>query len=283
MRDLRLDNVIFSRLQSDYDYCVAQGYEVVGVFLFGSQNYNMDTPNSDIDVKAMVVPNIKDIVWGKTSISKKVVRNNGELVIYDIASIHESIKKQSINFVEILFTKYRIMNPEYEHLYSPMFEKREGIADLNTFKAVHCTLSMALNKYKMLFSELPSNAERVREAGYDYKALAEILRMKEFLGTRISGLDYESSLVSNNKEYLYGIKTGTRRFTVGAAKDTADRAIEHMTKQVNEFDEVYGQEINEPMVTIVNSVTENVILKYIKTEVDKYDGADSTCWPSWCR
>lgn len=283
MKDMKLDDVIFSRLKSDYDYCVAQGYEVVGVFLFGSQNYNMDTPDSDIDVKAMVVPNMKDIVWGKTSISKKVVRNNGELVIYDIASIHESIKKQSINFVEILFTKYRIMNPEYEHLYSPMFEKREGIADLNTFKAVHCTLSMALNKYKMLFSELPSNAERVREAGYDYKALAEILRMKEFLGTRISGLDYESSLVSNNKEYLYGIKTGTRRFTVEAAKDTADRAIEHMTKRVDEFDEVYGQEINEPMVTIVNSVTENVILKYIKTEVDKYDRADSADWPAWCR
>lgn len=283
MRDLTLDDVIFSRLKSDYDYCVEQGYEVVGVFLFGSQNYNMHTPESDIDVKAMVIPNINDLVWGNTDIAKKVVRDNGELIIYDVASIHKSIKKQSINFVEILFTEYKILNPQYAHLYAPMFTHREGIADLNTFKAVHCTLSMARNKHKMLFAELPSNASRVQKAGYDYKALAEILRMKEFLGTRISGLNYESSLVSSNREYLYGIKTGTRRFTVGAAKDTADRAIEHMSKRVDTFDEVYGENINEPMVQLVDDVTRNIILKYIKTEVDRYDGADSTYWPAWCR
>lgn len=283
MRDLRLDNVIFPRLKSDYDYCVAQGYEVVGVFLFGSQNYNMHTLESDIDVKAIVIPNINDVVWGNTEISKKVVRDNGELVIYDIASVHKSIKKQSINFVEILFTEYKILNPEYAHLYAPMFEYREGIADLNTFKAVHCTLSMARNKHKMLFAELPSNSARVQKAGYDYKAFAEILRMEDFLNTRIAGLPYHISLISNNVNYLRKIKSHEIDFPLEQVKACADKALEHMSKRVDTFDEVYGENINEAMVELVDEVTKNIILRYIKTEVDKYDGADSTDWPAWCR
>jgi len=283
MRDLTLDDVIFSRLKSDYDYCVAQGYEVVGVFLFGSQNYNMHTPESDVDVKAMVIPNINDLVWGNTEIAKKVVRDNGELVIYDIASIHKSIKKQSINFVEILFTEYKILNPQYAHLYAPMFTHRESIADLNTFKAVHCTLSMARNKHKMLFAELPSNASRVQKAGYDYKAFAEILRMEDFLATRISGLPYGISLISNNVNYLRKIKMHELDFPLEQVRACADKALEHMSKRVDTFDEVYGENINEPMVQLVDEVTKNIILRYIKTEVDRYDGADSTDWPAWCR
>jgi len=283
MKDLKLDDVIFSRLKSDYDYCVAQGYEVVGVFLFGSQNYNMHTPESDIDVKAMVIPKIDDIVWGNTDVSKKVVRDNGELVIYDIASIHKSIKKQSINFVEILFTEYKIMNPEYAHLYAPMFEKNEGIADLNTFKAVHCTLSMAQNKYKMLFSELPSNADRVKKAGYDYKALAEILRLEDFLQTRISGIPYHVSLISTNVLYLRRIKQYQEVFTPDQVLKIADKTMNWIKTRVDNFDAVYGENINESMVQLVDEVTKNIILRYIKTEVDKYDGANSADWPTWCR
>lgn len=283
MRDLALDDVIFSRLKSDYDYCVAQGYEVVGVFLFGSQNYNMHTPESDIDVKAMVIPNINDLVWGSTNISKKVVRDNGELVIYDIASIHKSIKKQSINFVEILFTEYKILNPQYTHLYAPMFEHREGIADLNRFKAIHCTLSMAKNKHEMLFAELPSNAERVQKAGYDYKAFAEILRMEDFLATRIAGLPYRISLISDSVDYHRKIKMHELDFPLEQVRACANRTLAHMSTRVDRFDEVYGENINEAMIQLVDEVTKNIILRYIKTEVDRYDGADSTDWPAWCR
>ena len=46
---------------------------------------------------------------------------------------------------------------------------------------------------------------------------------------------------------------------------------------------VRGKEPDEAMVELVDEVTKNIILRYIKTEVDKYDGADSTDWPAWCR
>lgn len=283
MRDFKNDKVIFQRLQSDYDYCVAQGYEVVGVFLFGSQNYNMHTPQSDIDVKAMVIPNINDLVFGKADVSKKVVRDNGELVIYDIASINRSIKKQSINFVEILFTEYRILNQEYEYLFDPMLKNRDRIARLNNFKAVHCTLSMAQNKYKMLFAEMPSNTDRVKKAGYDYKAFAEIMRLDDFLNTRFAEIPYHVSLISSNSPYLRKIKTYEVVFTPDQVRNHADSIIESMKCRVDNYDSLFGEGIDEDMVALIDDVTKNIILKYIKTEVDKYDGADSTCWPAWCR
>lgn len=277
------NELIFQRLQSDYDYCVDQGYEVVGVFLFGSQNYKIDTPTSDIDVKAMVIPSLHNIVFGKTQIAEKVVRENGDLVIYDIDSIHKSIKKQSINFVEILFTRYKIMNPKYVHLYDPMFSHREEVANLNTFKSIHCTISMARNKYKMLFSKLPSNVHRVQKSGYDYKAFAEILRLEDFLNTRVQGLPYGESLISKRVDYLRRIKKNEIEFQLEQVKNLADRAIDNMTKLVDTFDDVYGENINETMAQLVDEVTKNIILRYIKIEVDRYDGADSTDWPAWCR
>ena len=44
-----------------------RGLTVVGIFLYGSQNYNLDYEGSDIDLKAIVIPNINDIVFNKTN------------------------------------------------------------------------------------------------------------------------------------------------------------------------------------------------------------------------
>lgn len=278
------DEMIFQRLKSDYDYCVSRGYEVIGVFLFGSQNYKVSTETSDIDVKAMVLPSLDNIVFGKTEISERVKRDNGELVIYDIDSIHKSIVKQATNFVEILFTKYKIMNPEYVHLYAPMFDSREAIADLNRFKVLHCTLSMAQNKYKMLFHASPSNQDRIELKGYDYKAFAEILRLYDFLAARYYGKrKYEDSLISKNVEKLILIKQGNSEFNIDAVKDLADKVIWRMQTLVDRYSKNVGEVIDDKSINLIHEVTKNTILRYIKTEVDRYDGADSTDWPAWCR
>lgn len=274
---------IFQRLQSDYDYCVANGYEVVGVFLFGSQNYGVSLETSDIDTKAIVVPSLMDnIVWGRNKISVEVERENGKLSIHDIESLHTSIKKQSMNFVEVLFTPYKILSPVYEAFYSPMFEHREGIAKLNTFKAVHCILSMAHRQHSRLFTELPANEERVRRAGYDYKAFAELLRLEDALNAQIAGLPYEKSLVSANAEVFQKIKSYEMQFTPEQVEEAAAITMRHMTGRVDMYDEVMGETINQEMVELVDSVTKNIILRYIKTEVERYDRTGGADRPSWC-
>lgn len=274
---------IFQRLQSDYDYCVSAGYEVVGVFLFGSQNYGVSLETSDIDTKAVVIPSLmNNIVWGKNTISAEVERENGKLSIYDLESLQSSIKKQSMNFVEILFTPYRILNPVYEAFYNPMFEHREGIAKLNTFKAVHCVLSMAHRQHSRLFTKLPANEARVSRAGYDYKAFAELLRLEYALNALIAELPYECALVGLHVETLRKIKSYEMQLTPEQVKENADAAVKHMSGRVDMYDEIMGQTIDQEMVELVDSVTRNIILRYIKTEVERYDRADGDDRPSWC-
>ena len=50
---------ILKRLQEHWDYAVRQGVDpdrIVGVFLYGSQNYGFANSDSDVDSKLIIVP-----------------------------------------------------------------------------------------------------------------------------------------------------------------------------------------------------------------------------------
>ena len=53
---------IANRLRADFDIVESLGYTCIGTFLFGSQNYEIDTDESDIDTRAIVIPNFMDVV-----------------------------------------------------------------------------------------------------------------------------------------------------------------------------------------------------------------------------
>jgi hypothetical protein len=44
---------VFSQLKEDYDRLTREGYDLFGVFLFGSQNYGLNHNGSDIDAYAI--------------------------------------------------------------------------------------------------------------------------------------------------------------------------------------------------------------------------------------
>ena len=45
--------------------------DIVGVFLYGSQNYNLDRENSDIDIKVITLPSLDIITKGTNPYSKE--------------------------------------------------------------------------------------------------------------------------------------------------------------------------------------------------------------------
>lgn len=80
----------------------------------GSQNYNLDYEGSDIDTKAIMLPSFSDFVLNAKPLSTTHIMENNEHVDFkDIRLMFDCIKKQNVNFVEILFTPYSIINPEY--------------------------------------------------------------------------------------------------------------------------------------------------------------------------
>lgn len=60
---------IAARLCDDAELLQEMGYEVMAVFLQGSQNYGLDYEGSDIDTKAIVLPEFRDMVTGVQPVS----------------------------------------------------------------------------------------------------------------------------------------------------------------------------------------------------------------------
>ena len=140
-----------NQIQQHYDKLISLGYNVVGVFLYGSQNYELDYSGSDVDSKAIILPTLNDIVFNRQPVSTTLDMGNGCLCdVKDIRKMFECFKKQNINFVELLFTQYYVLNPIYEELFEPMFDNAEKIARYNNYASVNCMCGMAFEKYKAL-------------------------------------------------------------------------------------------------------------------------------------
>lgn len=257
---------IMETLNEDMEYLKEEGYEVLGVFLYGSQNYQTSIEeSSDFDVKAIVIPSPTQMILGNINIKLTVDGTNGTLTAFDIYSMHHSIKKQAINFLEILFTKYKIINPKYEKLYEDMFTYRERIARINPSAGVECIYGMAQNKIDKVFTRVPSNEKRIDKFGYDPKSLSEIIRLNEFLSRYINGEMYEKCLIPRHPEEIIAIKKGMPGLTPEAAKFVMDDTLRIM-KFVRD---TYKEDHPEPkldMETIegVDEITTDCCKAYLK-------------------
>jgi len=200
---------IKERLKSDFKLLEEKGYEVVGVFLQGSQNYGLATESSDIDTKAIVLPRFAEFVENTSAVSTKLVLDTndqvhlcggqnmctfgtGQIDIKDIRVMFEVLKKSNINFLEILFTKHRLLNEKYADLMSPLFENCERLAFWNR-KALYNSISgMTQQKLAALKHPYPSIIDKINKFGYDPKQLHHIFRQHEVL-TRLARLSEKSN------------------------------------------------------------------------------------------
>ena len=73
----------------------AKGYDPVFISLYGSQNYNCDTKDSDHDYKAIVMPTLDDFVFNKKPVSTIVDYENGLCDVKDIRLMFHQFKKQN--------------------------------------------------------------------------------------------------------------------------------------------------------------------------------------------
>lgn len=117
---------------------------ILGIFVYGSQNYNLDTSTSDWDTKAIIIPTIDEVLFNQpVSREISISRDNDEWEHCEVKDIREFVKmfeKQNINFIEILFTEYKWVNPKFQKLWEEYFvNNREEISryDMNqTIKSI---------------------------------------------------------------------------------------------------------------------------------------------------
>lgn len=206
------DEYIFKRIREHYEE-IKDKYEVIGIFLQGSQNYGLDVYDddykSDIDTKAIILPTFEDIVYNRQPISTTYVRENNEHIdIKDVRIMFDTFKKQNVNFIEILFTNYKIINPKYKDILQEVLDNREKIARLDFNKALNCQCGMSEQKFVAMKHPYPTIIDKINKYGYDPKQLHHILRMNDFIKKYAAGVSYENCLIPDNKERLIEIKKG---------------------------------------------------------------------------
>ena len=192
---------------------ISDKYEVVGVFLQGSQNYGLDIYEddykSDVDTKAIVLPSFEDVVYNRPPVSTTIVLDNNEHVdVKDVRVMFDNFKKQNTNFIEILFTPYRILNGKYYTLVQPIFDNAERIAHLDYNKALSCIAGMSEQKFVALKHPYPTIVDKIKKFGYDPKQLHHIFRLNDFIKKYINGIPYAECLIPDDKDYLIEIKKG---------------------------------------------------------------------------
>jgi len=155
---------------------------ILNITLYGSQNYNIDTPYSDVDVKAIYVPCLADAVlenkW--TSFEFHNIQNE-HCELKDIREMCKMYQKQNLNFLETLFTEYRWDNPKYKEINDAFKSRAEDIAHYNIWYGVKSTCGQALNTIKQL-----------RNNPTDLKKFAKVIYLYLYLNKYIDGCDYHT-------------------------------------------------------------------------------------------
>ena len=261
---------IMSRLREHYDESLKYFKEeqIVGCFLQGSQNYGLDYEGSDIDTKLIVVPDFKDICLNKKPVSTTHVRANEEHTDWkDVRLYMETFRKQNLNFLEILFTDFYIINPMYAEQWNRLVQHREQIARMNPFRAVKSMKGIAMEKYHAMEHEYPSKIDVLAEWGYDPKQLHHLLRVEEYLGRYIDGESYISCLRPHCPEYLISVKRG--RYNLDTARVIAKTAIDNVIRIADAFCSQTSDKEEESMRELLEDVSYQIMKISVEKELSK--------------
>ena len=262
------DGLIMARVHDHYaesreffDY-----RQIVGCFLQGSQNYGLDYEGSDVDTKLIVLPSFKEIALASKPVSTTHVRANDEHTDWkDIRLYMETFRKQNLNFLEILFTPYSIINGMYKDEWMRLVEHREEIARMNPWRAVKSMKGIAMEKYHAMEHPYPSKVDVLAKWGYDPKQLHHLLRVEEYLGRYISGESYEDCLRPRRPEYLIDVKRGyynldDARVVANSAKENVERIADHFCSKSEDKE-------NESMRDLLQDVSYNIMKVSVRGEL----------------
>ena len=252
-----------------------RGLTVVGIFLYGSQNYNLDYEGSDIDLKAIVIPSINDIVFNNKPISTTIDIPDGLCAIKDIRLMVQSWRKQNVNFMELLFTEYSYVNPLFYEFFRPLLAARETIVRYNEKRAVDCLRGFVYEKYYRLFKDTPSQHDEVTKYGYAAKQLVHMERLASLLEHYMKREPYMECLMVSPEERQKWIDLKTyspNPLSVDEVKERSQKVIEIVEDNILNAEKYYGfipSPQNEEVDRILNTFIEKCLKFSFKKELEE--------------
>ena len=264
---------IFKQLQEHYQEALTifPQDRIVGIFVQGSQNYCLDWKGSDLDTKCIVLPSFEEICFNKDPVSYTHIRENNEHIDFkDLRLMMQCFKKQNINFVEILFTKYYILNPDYEELFKKVMNAKEEVAHYNVYKFLKCTSGMSAEKLKALTLDRPSQHEEVIKYGWATKQMHHIIRLNEFMCRYLSGESFEKCLVSKKREELIELKkNGHEKYSLEEAIYQSKTYDSYTKIMKNNYVNTHKEMKNDKIGELIDAVTCDILRAKLKKDILK--------------
>ena len=266
---------IMNEVKKKYETAVAYfGSEdfVIGAFLVGSQNYNLDIESSDVDVKVYVLPSLESIIENGKPESSTWIQDDGSHIDYkDFRLVISELEKGSPNMLETLFTDYYVINRKYLYLISRLRAYRERIATVDltrTFNALRGMAQRYVNMYNINKEEM------------DSKSVVTLLRIRDFIHTYfILGDNYKKSLVSPNISILRAIRENNN------APEKLERFIKEAIKEIDEYEEFFKKKVDNGRreraslgKAVLHDILYDLMITFLKDELRNFEFVSFTDW-----
>ena len=237
--------------------------EIIGLFLTGSQNYGLDTENSDVDTRLIILPTFEEFVYNMPAMNKILELENGEQIkVQDFRVFTKELRKQYFNTIEVLYTDFKILNPFYENLWNNLVVNRELLSHYNPYGVVASTIGVAKSKYKKL--EEPRNKVKALFEGieYDAKRLSDLLWLEHYLTHYLGGSPYIEAIKPFNNQLMLDAKNG--KFTLEEARSLGKNAYDEIIRIGERYIkavELVENKTNDEAERILNQVQHDIIQK----------------------
>lgn len=262
------DEWIMQKMQEHYNDALKQypDYRIVGIFYQGSGNYGLDYEGSDVDTKCVLAPSLKELAESKMTSNTYVRENDEHIDFKDIRAMLETFRKSNLNFLEILYTKYYIINPIYTDEWNKLIEARDSIVSMNLPSLIKSMKGIASEKYHAMEHRYPSRMHVIEKWGYDVKQLHHLFRIREFIERWVKGDSFADCLISVRSEWLIDVKKGC--YELEEAKKLGKDAMDFIQKIYENYLKTCNNTINEFIYKLFEEVSYNIIKTGIKKELE---------------
>ena len=243
----------------------SEEYDVFGVFLYGSQNYELETEKSDLDLKVIIMPKLKDIVYNSKMISVNHEFEYGLIELKDIRAFAGTFLKANPSYIEPFATSYYYINPQYEARYNEISFMLSGmISEMkpNLAKAIY---GMMLEKQKALCHLYPCQKDIVEKIGYSPKQFHHIKRLETLLtNIFINKMGYRSAMIYHDKELLLKYKLDV--YPIEFVKQETSNIISKTKEQIDEI--VKTTAVQEtPNINKFKEIISELVIESIKKQI----------------
>lgn len=239
-------------LQEHKEFLIQQGYKeenLLGIFLYGSQNYGLANDNSDVDTKAIIIPSFEDLCLRTPVVKELFLPNEEHCAVMDIRHLVANFRKQNINFLEILFTEHFIINEKFRGDWEVFFKTyRDYICRYDQSKAIKSIKGQAIHTLK----QNPLNGKKVSNG----------VRLQYFLQNYILGKGYQKCIHPQGP--ILEVCKFYKEVEALPSPDTANELIAYFENLTGHELETSREDITEPVDKIMN----NGILELVKLNLD---------------